>query len=313
MHALKAILLLVGCLLSVSPAISASEDESDVAARPDPVDEGKPRWELGLAGAWVNGRDYPASKDDNTRLVALPYFIYRTPRLRVGDGVKAVAIENAQLRLDLSVAGSLNASSEKNSAREGMENIDFLGEIGPELTWRIPLGNPRDAESAAGDNGEGAVDPGRLTLGTELHAVFGIGGGEVTYRGHLLEFDLRYARRISKMSQLALFTGGSVTFASERLQDYYYEVKPQFERPDRPRYDAREGLLSGSVVLGITGRPADNLRFAAGVSLGMFGGAANADSPLHETNSSVTGFVGVIWRVARSRDNVLVHDLNDDL
>ena len=94
----------------------------------------KPVWELGVGAAFFSGHDYPASDDPNDTALALPFFVYRSERVRVqGGGVGAVAIERPRFKLDVSLGGSLNAESSGNAAREGLPDLDFLFELGPRL------------------------------------------------------------------------------------------------------------------------------------------------------------------------------------
>ena len=71
----------------------------------------KPVWELGVGAAFFSGHDYPASDDPNDTALALPFFVYRSERVRVqGGGVGAVAIERPRFKLDVSLGCLLYTS-----------------------------------------------------------------------------------------------------------------------------------------------------------------------------------------------------------
>ena len=76
---------------TVVAAASAQEDSADVADALETSDApagftGKPRWEVGVGGGYLESFDYPGSSDPNRRSIALPFAIYRGPVLRLGDG-----------------------------------------------------------------------------------------------------------------------------------------------------------------------------------------------------------------------------------
>ncbi len=258
----------------------------------------KPRWEIGVAGGYFSGFDYPASNDPNRRAIALPYFIYRTPIFRVGDGgVRAVAIKRPKWNLDLSISGSLNASSEGNQARVGMPDLDFLFEIGPQLKARV-----FDKELSDGGRLQ-------LTFTTELRAVFATDFKGIDGEGFVAEAGLGLVRRGYLNDRLTLVGLVDVTFATEELHDYFYQVTPEFVTPDRPLHDARGGYLGTSAFVGLGFRASKRLRFFLGGVAGFYGGAANDNSALHETNESFGYVLGVSWTLAVSKEMIDVSDI----
>lgn len=258
----------------------------------------KPRWEFGVAGAYISGYDYPASNDPNRRAIALPYFIYRTPIFRLGDGgIRAVAIERPTLSLDLSISGSLNASSEGNRARAGMPDLDFLFEIGPQLKARL--------------FDRTLPDGGRIqaTFAAELRGVLATDFKGVEGQGVVVEAGVGVVRRGYLDERLALVGLLDVTYASEELQDYFYEVAPEYVTASRPLHDARGGYLGTSAFVGLGYRLGKRVRVFLGGVGGFYGGAANDDSPLHETTESFGYVLGFSWTLATSDKMIDVADI----
>src|SRR5690606_32758666 len=105
--------------------------------------------------------DYPGSSEKHLRGLALPYVVYRGDIFRLGDGqtARAVAFENERLQFDLSFNAAFDADSDENAMRDGMQDLDFLFQIGPQLT--IALGD-----------GFGASQRGELTLALQARSVF---------------------------------------------------------------------------------------------------------------------------------------------
>ena len=257
----------------------------------------KPRWELGIGAGLFSGFDYPASSDSNDRAIALPFFIYRTPVLRFGDGgLRAVAIENPRIKLDLSVGGSLNASSDDNSARQGMPDLDFLFEIGPQLEVRLL---ERRLESGARL---------RMRFTSELRAVFSTDFRGIDSQG--LVADIGVGLNLDNVADtgVSLIAGFDASAATERLHDYFYEVDPEFVTDTRPLFDAQAGYLESNLFAGIAFQPLPQVRVFGGVIKGFFDGASNQSSPLFEVTVQTSFALGVVWTIKSSKDMIDVVD-----
>jgi hypothetical protein len=282
-------------------AVGGESDASDSVAVVSELALGvksRPRWEVGVGFGHIRGYDYPASKDHNRRSIALPFFVYRTRSLRFGGGgIRAVAIENPLIKLDLSVGGSLNANSSGGGVREGMPDLDFLFEFGPQLEVRM-----RDEVIDGGSRLQS-----RFT--SEIRAVFVTDFDEVDRQGLVAEAGLDINLRNVKGSGIDIGAAIEFTYANEKLQDYFYEVPAQYATPARPEFDAKGGYLESKLKFGMGFRPYNNIVVFLGAFTGLYGGAANEDSPLFDTTSQ-TGFaIGVVWTIAKSRTMVEVVEL----
>ncbi len=279
------------------PASSAQAQPADESSVPT-IRQSRPVWEFGVGGGYFSGYDYPASNDRNRRLIALPFFVYRSPLVRFGDGgIRAIAIENARVKLDLSIGGSLNASSEGNRARAGMPDLDFLFEIGPQLEVRL-LDRPVES---------GGRLQARFT--SEVRAVLVTDFKSVGGQGVVAEVGLGMNYRRIRGSAIDLFSAVDVTYANERLQDYFYQVDPQFATPARETFDAGGGYLETRLFTGIGFQPRKNIRVFLGAFTGLFDGARNQNSPLFETTTQ-TGFAaGFAWTIKTSKDTVDIIEL----
>lgn len=275
------------------PEKSVESSEADTIAL-----QRKPAWEVGVGAGYFSGFDYPASKDENRRFIALPFFVIRTPLFRLGDGgIRAVAIENQRLKLDMSVGGSLNSSTSGKSARAGMPDLDFLFEFGPQLELRL-----YDRVLATGGQLQA-----RFT--SEVRAVFVTDFKQVQAQGVIAELGLGLNYRNVKGSGIDLYSAIDASYANEKLQDYFYEVSPEFVTPSRPLYDAKGGFLKSRVLLGVGLQVRKNLRVFLGTFVSLHSGASNKDSPLFETTRQ-TGFaMGLVWTIKTSKRRVEIVDL----
>jgi outer membrane scaffolding protein for murein synthesis (MipA/OmpV family) len=246
-----------------------------------------PVFEAGIAGGggWLPA--YPASDQNRWRGLAVPYIIYRGSVFRADDnGLRARASLADGIELSVSASGGVNASSDDVTARQGMPDLEWLGELGPNLRftlWR----------------GEDEASPQRIVVDTPIRAVFSTDWSSVSFRGFTFAPDIAYEHMhfLSPFARLRVSAG--VVFGTDRYADYFYDVAPQYARPDRPAYNAQAGYIGSRVS--VSYRLPLNERFSvvAGGRVENFSGATNADSPLfrNEWNFSVVaGFAISLWR-----------------
>ncbi len=248
------------------------------------LNEALPLWEFGVGGGVGEVPNYPASSERNFIALAAPYFIYRGDVLRIGGGggARAVMLDDRDFEVDISVGGAFAADSDENTVREGMPELDFLFEIGPQLVYRI-----KDYQFAGGGNA-------RLNLRLQARAVFSTDFERVDDRGYVFEPQLAYQQRGTLFPDTALNASISVVYASEKLHDYFYQVDAEFVTAERPLFDAHAGFLGAESNLSFAFPIRKNIRGFLGTTVRYHSGSANEESPLFEkdvTYSIGAGFV----------------------
>ena len=288
MRRLLALLLLSPC--AVAPAARAQQPPLPEAGTATPAAEQRPLFELGIAGGGGYTPDYPAADQSRLRGIVSPFLTYRGELFRSDEqGARLRALRANGFEFSLSASGAFPASSRDNRAREGMPDLDWIGEVGPTLRmtlWRDPAA------------------PRRLVAETPLRAVFSTDLSSISFRGWVFNPDIAWEQRNLVIPGSRLRIGLGVVFATERFMDYFYEVTPEFARSGRPAYDARAGYLGARLQFSYRIPITDRLTMIAGGRVENFGGAANADSPLfrRETNFSVAA--GFSWTLYRSEATV---------
>ncbi|WP_376098268.1 MipA/OmpV family protein [Roseomonas sp. CCTCC AB2023176] len=240
-----------------------------------------PVFEAGIAGGVGSLPDYPAADRNRVRGIALPYVIYRGDILRADDqGVRGRLLRGERIGLDLSFSGAVATSSDDNPARRGMPDLDWLGEVGPAL--RITLWRQPD-------------HPRRVNLELPVRAVFSTDLTQVRFRGFTFSPELAFEDRSLIWPRARFRVGIGPIFATERFQDYFYEVAPRFALPTRPAYDAKGGYLGARAQFSYRVPVGRDVSVVLGGRVENFSGAANADSPLHRRDWNVTGVAGFAW------------------
>ena len=246
-----------------------------------------PVFEVGVAagGGWLPA--YPASDQNRWRGLAVPYLIYRGDLFRADDsGLRARTRLTDGVELSVSASGGVNGSSRDITAREGMPDLEWLGEIGP--TLRITLWR-----------GEDEAQPQRILLDTPVRAVFSTDWSSVSFRGFTFAPDIAYehVHFLSPFARLRLSAG--VVFGTERYTDYFYQVDPQYAQPGRAAYDARPGYVGARLSASYRLPLSERVSVVAGGRIENFSGATNADSALYRAEwnfSAVAGIAISLWR-----------------
>jgi MipA family protein len=258
------------------------------AALPAPAQETqrRPLLEAGVFGGGALLPNYPAAGQSHLRPVVLPWLIYRGDLLRSDDrGVRGHVYRSQDLEFTLNLSGALGSRSSENDARQGMPDLDYLGEIGPSLRWVAW----RDGENRS-----------RLVVETPVRAVFGTDLERIRFRGFVFAPEVALERADLGFRGARARIGFGPILASGLLMDYWYEVKAEYARPGRPAYDASGGYLGLRLQYSYRVPVTDRLSVTLGGRLENFSGATNEDSPLFRKAFNATLVGGVSFTLYRS-------------
>jgi len=236
----------------------------------------KPLYELGVVGGYGYVPDYPASNQGRMRYLLFPIFRYRGLRFRSDeeDSARARIFLHPHYGIDLNATGSFPAYSQDNKARKGMPDLDWMGEFGPRIYfflhrsdkfwWRLFF-------------------PARFGYSTDFSSI--------TERGMVFaqSMNFRYFFDDTKFNSITFAVTRS--YATEKFQDYYFEVAEKFSNAQRPAYKATGGYLSTSAGLAFI-HEKNQIGLYAGLGMSSFKGAANSGSPLHKADYTYGAFVG---------------------
>jgi outer membrane protein len=248
----------------------------------------RPLLELGVFGGGGLVPDYPAADRSEFRAVALPWLIYRGEIVQSDErGLRSRLYRATDLELTLNVNGAL-ASSSSGGAREGMPDLEYLGEVGPSLRWTAWRDEARRT---------------RVTLDLPVRAAFGTDLARIRHRGFVFAPELALERNGVVTEGGRARIGLGPVFASGGLMDYWYRVKPQEVRPDRPAYNADGGYLGMRLQFSYRTPLTERVFLTAGGRVENFSGATNEASPLfrQEWNATLVGGISVtLYRTSQT-------------
>jgi len=254
-----------------------------------------PRWEYGLAVAGLRAPAYGGSASSREEQFILPWAVYRGDKIRMQDGgASLIALENESVTIDLSIGGSLDASSEDAPLRENMPELDFLLELGPKIDLRL-----LDERVASNQKR-------KVTWSNALRAVISTDLKSVDSRGFVLGSTIEYEHEWLGNLETEFAVRLNATWSAESLMDYLYEVTPEFARADRAQYDAQSGFVGTKLSVGIGRDFTEKISGYLGISHTLYDGAANRDSPLLETDAGTSVFGGLSYEIGRSSESVVV-------
>lgn len=244
-----------------------------------------PRWEVGISAAALYAPDYRGADEMRTRALALPYVVYRGERLRADrDGLRAELFEGNRVEFNFSAGLGLPVNSDRNTARRGMPEIDWVLEFGPAMNVRL----------ASWDSGRND-----LQLRLPVRAAFALDDG-ADYIGSVFSPNLRATFRgvpWAGGAQLRVSTGP--IFATGDFHRFYYGVEPQFATATRPAYRPGAGYsgwdLSTSAV-----KVLGDWRLFGFAGLDVINGATFEDSPLIRRRSNWSVGLGFAYVIVQS-------------
>lgn len=220
------------------------------------------------------------------RYLAFPQIRYRGLRLRSDeeDNLKARLFLNPVYGIDFSGSGAFSANSDDNDARKGMEDLDWLGELGPRLYVFLVRTERLWVRFFL---------PVRLAFSTDLTST--------TYQGLVLAPSLstRYYFDDSKFNSVIMNL--TRTHTTHQIQEFYFQVDQKDVTSERPAYDARSGYMGTSAALAYIYEK-DNLGIVGGLSVTSYKGAANAGSPLHRSDFNTAAFLAFSYLFYQSEE-----------
>jgi MipA family protein len=279
-------------------------EQPSVQIQPNPTDARTPYalntlplYEVGLVSVANYSPYYPAAGKHQSKFLVVPYMLYRGKKLQVEDGkARFLALSNSRFDVDLSFGGALPSKSSGVAIREGMPDLEWLFEVGPQLVYRI---NPNQGS-------DGQDSPWKAHL--KARAVFATNFKHISQRGWLIEPRISYQRKniLGPTSRFNASVGA--IWATEKLHDYFYQVDSPYVTSQRSQYNARAGYLGSDLRMSFSTRVLPSVRWFSGLTVNLHKNAANERSPLFERNTTFAISTGFIWRFYSSDEQVQVRE-----
>lgn len=245
----------------------------------------KPLYELGIGNVGFYSPHYPGSEQSDFRNAVLPLVIYRGEYVHADqEGISGDISKKDWYTLDLSVAAAFPANSEDNDARRGMDDLDWLVEIGPSFEIHLYKSSLEN-----------------LDLRLQPRAIVSSDFSHTAYRGWKQHLMFYYEKREFFKKNLTLFLRAGSIYGSEKINDYFYEVGANDITSDREKFDARAGYIESHFDIGLSYIPNDTMDFYLGFQRNFYKGAKNRNSPLHRAEDAYSVGIGMTWVLFKSK------------
>jgi len=240
-----------------------------------------PLWEAGFGLAGLTIPDYRGSSRQQSYLLPLPYLIYRGEILRIDrKGMYGLLAHSDRIELNVSGDAGVPVDSSRNSARQGMEDLDPTVQFGPQL--EICVVNACNADFV-------------VQVRLPVRAVVAVNSSRVYGVGFVLNPQINVdLREIGGRGGWNAGAAIGPIFASKQYHSYYYGVQPQDARPGRPAYEAREGYSGLEFVTSVS-RRFDHTWFGSFLRYYMLESSVIEKSPLIKSRNSFMTGIGLAW------------------
>lgn len=249
-----------------------------------------PLYEYGVIGIASTLPHYRGSDESTNYYFPLPYFIYRGEWFKANrEGVRGIFWRSKRFTTEISLSGNPPVSDD-NQAREGMDELDALVEIGPALRFYF------------WDAGE--WNSFYMQANVRAATSFGFDDGlDAAYQGYTSELSMTYLNAtLLKRQNIKFHLNGGFKFSDSEFHSYFYDVSSEFATADRAEYHADGGYsgmhVSGSIQKEISAK----LRFGVYGRWANNNGTVYKDSPLMlEDNNYILGAM-LVWKIGESEE-----------
>lgn len=250
------------------------------------IAEEKPLWEFGAGVASLYNPDYLGADQETAYTLPIPFINYRGKLIRADrDGIRGFVYESEKLNINLSFSASLPVNSKDNDAREGMNDLDLMLEVGPTLQYRL-FKNSRHL----------------LRADWPVRGGFSVGNKFMAHQGWTTNPRLHHEIELNRWK---LTTTLGPVFSNSRYHGFYYNVDRQDVRSGRDYYQSDNGYTGTRFSTGLKRRIGDY--FVAGrLAYYNLSGASNEDSPLIKRNGYFGVSLAFVWVFGQSDTMVSV-------
>jgi outer membrane scaffolding protein for murein synthesis (MipA/OmpV family) len=235
--------------------------------------------ETGIGLSAVQVPHYLGSSESEVYVLPVPYIRYQSETLNIDRNfIQQKLFQQGNWSIEISLSGAVPVDNEKSSAREGMDDLDFIGELGPALQYHF--------------NGDRLSDN-ALYLSLPVRGAISTDFTQASYRGYTFNPRLIWRKAYQLESSLVRSQlSGGLRSASSHMHDYIYGVDDKFKNEGRKQYTGNAGYggftasYNASILF-------DDYMLAGFIRYANISGASFEGSPLVQQNTSL--LFGIAW------------------
>ena len=275
---MKSLNLLLSCFLLLSFNVSAEKAPVEM--------------EVGVGIFTLQTPHYLGSDQSETYILPMPYFYYLDENIKVDrNQFTGKLFTQGNVYFDLSASAGIKVNSEDNNARHGMEDVDWVFELGPSLKYYFD-GDPQQSDFLYTELFT------RKATATDFHSLTNVGwryGISSTYQNTFVLPELG-------QGEFELAARINVNFSDDRYLNYYYGVPESATTHTRESYFSKSGYAGTDLSAGIIYK-VNQWWFAGFTRYYNYNGVEYDESPLLKTNHNWSVGIGFSWIFYQSKDN----------
>lgn len=223
---------------------------------------------------------YTGASDVRDVVLPFPYVIVHSQFLDVDrDRIRGKLLKDDRFAIDADFAGGVSVSSADTRERQGMPDLDWLGEAGPALRYHAWRGGEHE--------GIDLVLPARVAV--SVHAL------DFHHRGYSVDPRIEWHESLELGGDaVRLDSAFTVPFFDKTYSAYYYSVAPQYATLTRAAYDAPGGYAGWRWEVGLSWHHGDMV-YGAFLEHTSLHGAAFQSSPLVGSADGTSMGLAVSW------------------
>jgi outer membrane scaffolding protein for murein synthesis (MipA/OmpV family) len=234
----------------------------------------RPVWEIGVGGFGTYSPDYYGSDHSTFGGFPVVYFSYRGKDFSIlSDGLFDVDADN-ESTFDLGVSIDFGGSVDSED-RLNLPEIDYVGEIGPEVTFAL-YANGSD----------------RLEASIAARAAFEFSEG---YTGFVVQPKVTYMTTLTSTMRAGISI--SPKFGFDGYNELYYSTPLTAATP---LFVADDGYIGTDISVKYVNDVTDRLRLSGEVKAISLSGAKNEDSRLYREDWNFTVRFGLTYAIFQS-------------
>jgi len=267
---LRLLTIILGLLVFWAQSISANEQTSLTEA-PQKTSS----YSLGIGISMMTIDDYIGADESQFYILHTPYIFYQSDSLIIDQNAfTGDLFENKRWHLAVDAAGSIPVNSDKNKARKGMDDLNWVGELGPSLEYYF-AGNSRSKNRIYVDFSI------RKAINTDFKQISDTGWTGQVSLNNKYQFNTGFLG-----GETIVDSTVALLFHSDKYAQYFYSVTEAESNATRAEYSAQGGYAGARLSLGGTWR-------SGNVWVGLFtrytylSKTSFVDSPLVKSTSNL--------------------------
>jgi outer membrane scaffolding protein for murein synthesis (MipA/OmpV family) len=233
------------------------------------------QYSIGMGAGVTYLNDYIGSDESNAYVFPFPFIYFKSDKFKIDrNAFEGNVFTNKKWHLSFDVAGSLPVNSKNNKAREGMPDLDWVGEMGPSIEYYVQ-----------GDTSSNN----RLYIDWSIRKAVATNFKHINSIGWVSQLSLNQKYQVPRKifgGDFVIDSSISVLYNSSQYSRYYYDVSIEHENYLREQYTASSGYAGVRLAIGGTWRK-DNYWIGVFTRYSNLNGVAFENSPLVKKNHNV--------------------------